>query len=700
MLLLIKYNMKIFNLIIIFCFIITTNTFKAESQTLNLPPRINNAPNGTQIITILTPLSLTAREDTIFNQIIKGNVPDFLRNLVEVTSVVNISGTNHTVLFYVIPDYLAIGCDSDYFFCPMTPLLAQRIADHIGYSLPTRKMVNDIWQAATVKMSPQSIPPSAQMTTVPIFAKHDSMVWTQRQPLLITHPLGELVAGDKKDVVISNLIYGNPAPGRVAIYGWHYQNGTPIQPLYIGHEETYADYSHGIRLVQNEIFVDDCITTIQNILQSTTLNTLLSDEGTILIPRYPVTSPIITKPNSFCVLNQALGVIRIKIKIDSNIIGYNVELSNDGKCFGFPTFYSSSQFDISGLNPDSLYFVKIAAIGINGGVSQYSEVLGATAMDFPFTHYLIINAFDRVTTGNTYDFIRQHGKALKNNNLFFSSATNEAITDSLVLLDNFNALDYIVGEESSANETFSDQEQIMLKNCHVPYFISGSEIGWDLDHLGSISDKDFYHNYLFATYVEDAPNNQASTYYDATFAGPIQMNTSFSYDNGTHGTYDVRYPDVITPNIIGSWYGESIAHFNAFPLKSAGSFAWNQMVYLTIPFETIYPESKRDAIMNWIHTIFFLMSSANETNQDNLMVLIYPNPANDVTTIYINSKIDDEIQLNIMSIEGKIIVSDNINVNIGDNRIDFNLNTLSNGIYFVSLKGKEINYREKFIISR
>lgn len=195
-----------------YIFLFITLSSNLYSQTLNLPVRSISSKNGTQIISTLAPLSLTAREDTIFAQIISGNVPDFLRTLSEVTTVTNISGTNHTVIFYVIPDYLALGCDSDYFLCPMTPLLAQRISDYIGYTLPTRKMVNDIWQAATIKMAPQSIPPSAQMTTVPVFAKHDSMVWVQRQPLILAHPLGELVAGDKKDVVISNQIYGNPAP--------------------------------------------------------------------------------------------------------------------------------------------------------------------------------------------------------------------------------------------------------------------------------------------------------------------------------------------------------------------------------------------------------------------------------------------------------------------------------------------------------
>lgn len=675
--------------------------FSAYSQTLPLPTRSISAPNGTQIISTLTTLSLTAREDTIFSQIISGNVPDFLRNLVEVTSTVNISGTNHTVNYYVIPDYTAIGCDSDYFLCPMTPLLAQRITDYIGFSLPTRKMVNDIWQAATVKMAPQPISPSAQMTTIPVFATHDSMVWSQRLTFLNAHPLGALVAGDKKDVIISNYIYGNPPPGRVVIYGWHYQNGTPIQPLYYGHEETYADYSHGIRLVQNEIFVDGCMTTIQNILESSTLYSLLSDEGVISNPRYPVTPPNISKPISFCVLDNGSSSIRIFIKSNTSVSGYKVSLSHDGKCFELPQKYNGNNITINNLTTDTIIYVKIAALGINGGVSGYSEVLGATTNNTSDSgHYLVINAFDRAISGNTYDFIIQHGSSIRNIGQYFSSATNEAVTDSLVLLDNFDALDYIVGEESTANETFSSQEQIMLKNCHVPYFVSGSEIGWDLDHLGSASDKDFYHNYLFATYVEDAPNNQPSTYYNATLTPPNTSPVSFAYDDGTHGTYNVSYPDVITPNTIGTWQGEQISFFDAFPAKCAGSYYWNKMVYLTMPFETIYPESKRDEIMNIINEIFFMMSSVNETSNDNSKIQIFPNPSSASITININSHINDIINLSIQSVDGKTLDSKQIEINNRNNQTYFDVSKFPEGLYFVTVKGKEINYTKKIIISR
>ena len=55
---------------------------------------------------------------------------------------------------------------------------------------------------------------------------------------------GELRAGHKKDVVITNLL--SERPKRVAIYGWHFPSSEPIQPLTTVHVDWYVDYSHGI----------------------------------------------------------------------------------------------------------------------------------------------------------------------------------------------------------------------------------------------------------------------------------------------------------------------------------------------------------------------------------------------------------------------------------------------------------------------
>lgn len=261
----------------------------AIAQVLPLPRRAPDAPSRAAIIQTLTPLSRAAREDSVFRYVVEGNVPDFIRQLVPVTSAATIGGTPRSVTTFVTPDYFALGSDDEYFLIPMTPLLAQRIADALRCILPTRKMVNGIYAAAGLKLAPAPIPPSDAMTTVPVFAQHDSLVWTQRAPHRSAFPLGTLVGGTKKDVVISNKIRqdlraGVPKP--VVIYGWHQVNGVPIQPLYNGHGETYADYSHGIRLVLDSVMLDGAPGTVTGILQSTILAPLLSDEGVIPLPRY------------------------------------------------------------------------------------------------------------------------------------------------------------------------------------------------------------------------------------------------------------------------------------------------------------------------------------------------------------------------------------------------------------------------------
>jgi hypothetical protein len=88
-----------------------------------------------------------------------------------------------------------------------------------------------------------------------------------------------LIAGDKKDIVLTNRLRSHP--DRVAIYGWHASNGRPIQPLSTVHGWRYADYSHGVRLVSTDIFVNGQPRSIFSALQDGRLARALSDEGVI-----------------------------------------------------------------------------------------------------------------------------------------------------------------------------------------------------------------------------------------------------------------------------------------------------------------------------------------------------------------------------------------------------------------------------------
>ena len=205
-----------------------------------------------------------------------------MRNLITISSEFkDLNGVSHTVEYDVFPDYLSIGSANDFCRMPMTPQTAQTIADSFKCILPTRKLVDDIWKHATVHLEPIPYPWSIESTEVPRFRDHNIDIESAR--IAAGGQLGELIAGIKKDVIICNAL--KSTPGHVAIYGWHYTSGVPIQPLYTGHIDQYVDYSHGIRLVNEIMRVDGVPMRAQDILRDSVLYKLISDEGS------PMTQP-------------------------------------------------------------------------------------------------------------------------------------------------------------------------------------------------------------------------------------------------------------------------------------------------------------------------------------------------------------------------------------------------------------------------
>ena len=65
----------------------------------------------------------------------------------------------------------------------------------------------------------------------------------------------------------------------MAIYGWHYPEGKPIQPLYVGHVDWYVDYSHGIRLMSRQMLIDGQLRDVNDVLRDKLLSPLLSNEA-------------------------------------------------------------------------------------------------------------------------------------------------------------------------------------------------------------------------------------------------------------------------------------------------------------------------------------------------------------------------------------------------------------------------------------
>ncbi|MBF2053526.1 MAG: hypothetical protein IGS03_08685 [Candidatus Sericytochromatia bacterium] len=253
-----------------------TPASQPAGQQLNLPPRPAGALSGSEFLASVQGLNFNQREAAIQAEILRGNVPQHLRQLQPVNlSATGPDGQALQATAYVTPDYLAIGSDDDYVLVPMSPLTAQAIADQSQTTLPTRKLVDAIYQQAEIQLRPSPQTPGPQMMSTDYYARHNTTIAGQREQA--GHQPGQLTAGHKKDVVITNRL--NQKPKSVAIYGWHQPNGKAIQPLSTLHENTYADYSHGVRLIGPEITINGVSHSTVSVLQDRQLSALLSDEG-------------------------------------------------------------------------------------------------------------------------------------------------------------------------------------------------------------------------------------------------------------------------------------------------------------------------------------------------------------------------------------------------------------------------------------
>jgi hypothetical protein len=220
------------------------------------------------------------REPIIVTEILSGNVPDFFRRFVPVHVQIRDSLTQKIInaTYFVTVDYLMVGNDKDFARMPLTPMAAQQIADSLHCFLPTRKIVNDIYACGKVKLPP-----------VPLFAYRDSAITFYHHHLIIEGQRKNrkgLIAGIKKDIIISSKIKTDTKPNRVAIYGWHKMDGHPIQPLYTGHVDWYVDYSHGIRLVHQTIIVNGKKYNYKDVLNDGKLKKILCDEDDCSFVRY------------------------------------------------------------------------------------------------------------------------------------------------------------------------------------------------------------------------------------------------------------------------------------------------------------------------------------------------------------------------------------------------------------------------------
>jgi spore germination protein YaaH len=378
------------------------------------------------------------------------------------------------------------------------------------------------------------------------------------------------------------------------------------------------------------------------------------------------------KPFHFSVLTENDSTLLLKYNIPFRATGVRIFKSVNGITFTDSVDVSVNQISLSGLTTDSVYYFRIKSFN-SSGESQLSEVLAGVPSNTQ-KHVLIVNGFDRVSgTNNSFDLIRQYTLPLLENNHAFSSASNEAVFREEIPCQNADVIIWILGDESTADETFNIYEQSVVKsflNNGGKLFISGAEIGYELDRPGVSSSNDisFYENYLKANYISDAPNNNSGFYYTAEpVSSEIFSNVGeFSFDDGTHGTFDVDYPDAILA-INGS---ENILKFKNVTLSNGGAgikyegffpngISPGKLVYLSVPFETIYQMEKRVEIINQVFNFFdtpvSIKNDAEIIPKGFALFQNYPNPFNPSTRFQFFTPKNGRAIIRIFNVLGQVI---------------------------------------------
>ena len=284
------------------------DAWKSEAQdTVTVPvlvrrERAADAPTGSAFIASLGSTVGVERENRIYAQLAGGNLPTSLLTFHTVrTSAADRQGRTHEVEYYVMPDVLSIGTESDSVRIPMDAVTAQRVADLFECLLPTARMVDQIYRNAPTKLAfidghYAGTPRAHLQAASSAYLDHSRAIDAQlrRPPTLLT-------AGHKKELVItSNYLHQgrhdqHPVP-KLAFYGAFTASGEPIQhgagprgmPSF-AHEPSYVDYSHGVRLVWPTMRVDGQERPVSDVLRDADLAPLIAAEGAIATPRYTPT---------------------------------------------------------------------------------------------------------------------------------------------------------------------------------------------------------------------------------------------------------------------------------------------------------------------------------------------------------------------------------------------------------------------------
>lgn len=287
--------------------------------------------------------------------------------------------------------------------------------------------------------------------------------------------------------------------------------------------------------------------------------------------------------------------------------GYIVQKSLDGRSFDKGVDVGNIFQFTDDISEGPAYYRVIA---YNEGGVSFPSVVSGVVYSGRVPQILVVDGFERVdantprftlgTSGsnryileyiNSFNYFIEYAKVLGPLGFSVDYAQKSALSG--VDLSEYDAVIWFLGEQSSADTTFSTVEQSMISQFISDggaFFVSGSEIGWDLVEKGSASDTQFYNEVLNVQYINDS-----SGLYTFKGAGDLS-GLDGNFDDGTY-FYQADYADVIEPFTVE---GSQIMYYDEVSASGAGvltSTSDKKVAVLGFPFETILNLETKKTIM-------------------------------------------------------------------------------------------------------
>lgn len=274
---------------------------------------------------------------------------------------------------------------------------------------------------------------------------------------------------------------------------------------------------------------------------------------------------------------------------------YRIDNARPGheRAFDAGTIVEGTSVTLADLTPGKVYVFRVAAMNASGEGFPSAAVTARVLSFGGRVEGLYVNGYDRRDAwvqeqDNDLAYAAEHGIALGAvaDDFYFDGVLKEVVEDGGIDLTDYAVIDYQAGKNSTEHHSVSSAMQTKLTSylgAGGKLFISGEEIAWDLGNKQNGTS--FLGGQLKAGYAADDAG-----VFKMSGSGPFASLSGITFDDGAHGTYEVTYPDALTPTSGGT----AVMSYDGTSYTAA--VASEDAIVFGVPLETVYPASSRAKI--------------------------------------------------------------------------------------------------------